>query len=257
MVLDAHWFQNWGPAYEKELQLFCFPYAAGSARAFRTWARWMPPQWNVIGVQYPGRENRGAESLAYKMSELAEPLVELFLSETRPYMFFGHSLGALLAFEVTERLVRAGCTGPCLLVVSAAAAPHLRPVNNESRRLSRTELLALLRTLNGTDAEVFEHVELLELILPIFAADATIAGRYHRTTDARIPSPLLVLGGKNDTCISLPQLEAWREHTSGTYAQEIFDGDHFFIRQAEEQVVKRILETFTGLEYPQEQLIKP
>jgi pimeloyl-ACP methyl ester carboxylesterase len=147
----------------------------------------MPGDIEVLAVQYPGRQDRGAEPCVRNIPDLADAIhAALRPRLTEPYAFFGHSMGAILAFEVACRIARAGGIAPAHLFVSGRRAPSLVR-REELHRASTAEFIAEMRALGGTDPRVFADPELLKLVLPTVRADRAPVVRHHRA--GRRPRP--------------------------------------------------------------------
>lgn len=181
-------------------------------------------------MQLPGREGRHAEPLFTDVRALATavcdgigPLLD------RSFVFFGHSLGALLAYEAALVLVNARRLSPALLVVSGHRAPHLPRIHPPIHHLPTGAFVDELRRLNGTPPEVFEHPELLALVLPTLRADLQMAETYMAAPAAPLACPVLALGSTEDDRVSRATLEPWQNVTTGPFATAMLPGDHFYL----------------------------
>lgn len=221
------------------LRLFCFPYAGGSAHIFDAWPGLLPSSLEVVAVQLPGRGKRFAERpyvrLASLVTDLQWAIAPLL---DRPFAIFGHSMGALLAFELTRCIRRKGWKLPVQLFVSGARAPHNQPPERQLHTLSKREFVAELRQLNGTPPEILEAQELIELLLPTLYADFELLETYTYAAEAALPVPITALGGLDDPTMSPHDLSAWRAHTSEGFCAIMFPGDHFFIKGCERQLLR-------------------
>jgi medium-chain acyl-[acyl-carrier-protein] hydrolase len=180
-----------------------------------------------------------------------EPLVEaLFVNVVAPmeppYAFFGHSMGALVAFELARKMRREGLPAPAYLFVSAHRAPQLPNPDPTKHLLPDDELVAHLRDLEGTPPEVLAHPELLDMVLPTLRADLTLLNTYDYVAEPPLTTPILALGGIGDKIVGRPQLAAWREVTAGAFAVQQFPGGHFYLHKVHPmlmQVLRRTLAT--------------
>ncbi|HWC98902.1 MAG TPA: thioesterase domain-containing protein [Candidatus Sulfopaludibacter sp.] len=207
-------------------RLFCFPFAGGGAT-------WFPAP-NACPVRLPGRESRLAEAQFEKMRPLVEALaaaIEPYLD--LPYAFFGHSMGAAVAFELTRELRRRGRALPRILIASAARAPQFRRGHVPTPAPSDADFLAELRRLGGMPDEVLDDPALLHTILPALRADATLYRNYSYTDDAPLDCPIRAYGGIDDTRITREHLDAWSEQTTANFATRLFPGGHFYFKQSE------------------------
>ncbi len=244
------WVQCYRPNPGAGMRLFCFPYAGGSARIYRSWARHLPPFVEVCPVQLPGRDGRIAEpplsELARLVPECGKALRPYF---DRPFAFFGHSMGALLAFELAHHLQAEYGLRPEHLFASGRSAPHRGRKERHIYDLPTDELIEELRELKGTPPEVLEHPELLNLMLPLLRADFALSDTYTYTERSPLSCALTGLGGLRDAEVSREHLEAWRELTSGSFTLRMFPGDHFFIHSDEAlllDALARLLQQHAG-----------
>ncbi|MGA3096658.1 MAG: alpha/beta fold hydrolase, partial [Bryobacteraceae bacterium] len=229
----AAWFPEVGqaswPASQESAEparLFCFPYAGGGAAAF---AGWRLAGVAVRPIRLPGRESRAAEAPYERMGALVEALaaaIEGYLE--RPFAFFGHSMGAAVAFELARLLRKRGLPQPRLLVASGARAPQFRRHYAPPPDPSEEQFLAELRRLGGIPAEAMEDPAVLRAILPALTADAALYRRYVYTEDAPLSLPIRAYGGSGDPHILPEHLQAWREQTTAGFEVRMFAGGHFF-----------------------------
>jgi medium-chain acyl-[acyl-carrier-protein] hydrolase len=243
------WFIPGRPGVDPSLRLFCFPYAGGGAVIYRRWAESLPRSVEVLAVQPPGRGNRIREAPLLRVSAIVEALAaEVVPYLDRPFAFFGHSLGALVAFELARRLRRERGVEPARLFVSGRRAPHVPGDEPVTHDLPATEFIAELRRLNGTPPEVLEHEELMELMIPLLRADFEVCETYKFEPGPPLTCPVTAFGGIEDRDVTREYIAAWREHTTGPFLMRMLPGDHFFIHSAEAtllQVVARELHELT------------
>jgi medium-chain acyl-[acyl-carrier-protein] hydrolase len=220
------------------LRLYCFPYAGGGTQIYRRYAQLLPPGIEVCMVQLPGRERRFSEPASTSVDKLVRALLPVMRAETDlPWAFFGHSLGALIAYELARALRADGLPLPRHLFVSAHGAPHLPDTHPPIHNLPDDEFIEELKELNGTPAEVFEEQELVDLMLPLIRADFTAAETYEYEPQPPLDCPITVFGGSDDPLVSEDELTPWQEHTVLDCTCHSFEGDHFFIHTAEEAVM--------------------
>lgn len=213
------------------LRLVCVPYAAGSARIYRDWPNCLPAEVEVCAVQPPGRENRMIEPCFDSATEFATALADrLQALPSLPTVLFGHSMGALIAFETTRELERRGI-GPIGLIVSAASAPHLAGRDVPLSHLDDDTLIARLREVGGTPDEILGNTDLMRLCLPKIRADFALCENYRQTVgeDAVVRAPLYALGATDDSEVQPGGIEAWRLHAGTAFRTALIDGDHFII----------------------------
>lgn len=221
-----------GPA--KRLRLLCLPYAGGSASIFRAWPERLPRELDVCAIQPPGRGNRLAERPFVRLDDLLPPLVEAVLPLLDlPYALFGHSLGALVAFELARRLRARTGTRPAVLFVSGCRAPQLPDHAVHIHGLPDDEFLARLAAVNGIPAEVLESRDLLDLLLPLLRADVEAAETYRWRPGPPLGCAISSLWSEDDPYVTRTDSEAWGAHTTVDFSTHAFPGGHFFLHSAE------------------------
>jgi surfactin synthase thioesterase subunit len=216
------------------LRLFCFPYAGGGAAAFRMWPAFLPDTVEVCGVQPPGRENRiGEEPIADVHELVARLLPSLAPWCDKPFMFYGHSTGGLVAFEMIRELRRQQMPLPRHLVVSAARAPHI-PEPSPLHHLPKEVFLQELRRFSGTPEAVLENSDLMEIYIPILRADLAIEETYTLKDEAPINIPITAIYGSEDDEAPKSVVEPWKRYTTDSFELICLQGGHFFINTARE-----------------------
>jgi medium-chain acyl-[acyl-carrier-protein] hydrolase len=223
--------------------LFCFPYAGGDALSiYRKWPEILPSSVEVCAVQIPGRGIRVAEAPITDLSQIVKPIGEALAGYfDRPFAFFGHSMGAMMGFELS-RLLRKQCgVKPLHLFVSGRQAPQIPDRDPPTYNLPEPEFLQELQRINGTPKEVLEHPELMELILPILKGDFQLCQTHVYEEGPPLNCPITVFGGLKDEA-TREELEGWRQQTTDSFQLHMLPGDHFFIR-AEQSTVLRIVAT--------------
>ncbi len=229
-TLYTQWFPYLKPVPTATMRLFCFPYAGGGASIYRSWNTALAPTIEVCAVQLPGRETRMVERAFHTMPDLIAKLRQVLLPLLdRPFAFFGHSMGALIAFELTRTLRAAGDPLPQTLFLSAHRAAHLPDAEPPIYHLPDEEFLDGVRALNGTPDGVLDHPELRALLLPLLRADFTLCETYQYEEADPLPCPIVALGGITDYDVPRSTLDPWREHTSADFSLRLFRGDHFYL----------------------------
>ncbi len=224
------WFPNIGTTRSGDLRLFCFPHAGGGSLAYLPWVGTLPGV-AVIPVLFPGRETRLQERPFEDMRSLIAALTEAIAPRLEaPYAFFGHSMGAGVAFELTRSLRRAGACPPKVLVVSGARAPQLRTAAATQRRPSDQEVLEDLRRLDGLPPEILDHPEALEIALRSLTADTLLYRNYVYHPESPLEIPIVAYGGAADPNAGAEDLESWKEQTTGSFRRREFAGGHFYLR---------------------------
>ena len=232
---------------QARLRLFCFPYAGTGASIFRTWPDGLPADVEVCPVQFPGRGTRLMETpftqLSHLVQALAQALVPLL---DKPFAFFGHSMGALVGFELARQLRRQSGVQPVRLFVSAARAPQIPHRDRPIHALPEGEFLAELRRLNGIPEKVLEEAELMQIMLPVLRADFAVYETYVYSTEPPLHCPISTFGGLQDQRVSRGDLEAWRNQTNGSFSLRMFPGDHFFWRTTQPLLLQVLSQDLRG-----------
>jgi len=226
---------------QASLRLFCFPYAGGRASLFRTWSDQLPTTVQVCPIQLPGRGSHTRQPPFTQISPLVEALAEALLPHLdQPFALFGHSMGAIISFELARQLRRERRPEPVHLFVSGARAPQVSDRDPPIYNLPDSELLEKLRRLNGTPQEVLEHPELVQLVLPILRADFEAIQTYAYAPGPPLGCPISAFGGVDDHEVSCEHLEAWREQTTAGFRLRMLPGDHFFLQAAQPLLLRTL-----------------
>jgi surfactin synthase thioesterase subunit len=226
------------PTAPPRVRLYCLPYAGGSAHLFQSWGDILPADIASVGIEYPGHGKRFSELAIDRIDFLANRLVRALTDlPCGPYALFGHSMGALAAFEMAHQLASRGGPLPILLIVSGHGSPSVPSTDHPVHASSDAEFLARLRELNATPPEVLETPELLELMMPMLRADFRAAETYVPANRPKLGVPIVAYGGLSDPDVSRDQLLAWADETTDRCTVRMFPGDHFFLRTARDKVV--------------------
>lgn len=224
---------------DAETRLFLFPYAGGGPGVFRKWAFELPGYVEAWVGHYPGRGSRHQEAPINRMTALAESLSAAMKPLLdRPFAFFGHSFGGLVAFELVRQLRRQNYPQPQILFVSACGAPHLANPHSAIHGLTDDEFLKSLIQLNGIPPELSNRRDVMQLLLPMLRADFEAFETYaYPFGEARLDIPVVAFGAQSDARISRERIEGWRLQTNSSFKSHYFPGDHFFINSAKEPVI--------------------
>jgi medium-chain acyl-[acyl-carrier-protein] hydrolase len=235
------WIPYRRPSGYPHLRLFCFPYAGGSASVFRNWVKLFPQEIDVCPIQYPGREKRIIESQFTSMEPLIDELANVLLPEVEiPFAFFGHSLGALISFELARRFQRNGIS-PVRLFVSSYRAPAIAKRRPPMHLLPDTEFVERLREYNGTPDAVLQNSELMNVLLPTLRADFALHETYVYSADVPLKCPISAFGGIEDLEVNYNDLKLWKEQTTCSFKIQMFRGDHFYIYDESKELINSIV----------------
>ena len=230
----SRWFKRFIEKPNAATRLFCFPPAGAGASAFRTWPDRLPPNTELWAVQLPGREERFTEPPVDRLQPIVNSMAEAFMEQLdRPYAFFGHSMGSLIAFELVRFLRRAGMPLPICLFVSGQPAPQIEGSSPQRFDLPDKEFVEELRKMEGTSPDNLNNPELMDMLLPTLRADFAVCQTYQYYTEPPFACPVVAFGGEQDTECSVAQLELWREQTSWDFRMKTFPGGHFYMLTSE------------------------
>jgi medium-chain acyl-[acyl-carrier-protein] hydrolase len=230
------------------LRLFCFPYAGGGASIYTPWPSKLPPEVEVVAVQLPGRENRIAEKPIADLMELTEKIRDALVPfMDRPFAFYGHSNGGLMAFELARLLRREGRTGPLLVATGGRPAPQTVIEGPVIHALPEDEFRDTLRRYNGTPEEVLQNAEIMALISPMLRADFALGETYDYTPEPPLEVPVAAYGGMTDAEAPAWSVEAWREQAAGEFRVVMFPGGHFFINENRDMVLAELTRDLQGV----------
>jgi surfactin synthase thioesterase subunit len=242
------WFPRLSASSSAQFRLVCFPYAGVGASAYHPWAKIAPPHVEICPIQLPGRESRFREPAYGQMDDLVQDLAAALLPTLdRPFVFFGHSMGALIAFETARRLRRMHAPGPLHLFLSGYRAAHLPDPMPPLRSLSDDDFVRELgKRYNGIPDQILQEPELLQMFLPILRKDLEIIETYRYLPDEPLDCPISIFGGDQDRRVSLPELQAWRQQTRSAFQLQLFTGGHFYLQPHREALLKSILAGLNG-----------
>lgn len=223
------WLRQFHPSSRSEVQLACFPHAGGAASYYFRLSRMLAPVAGVLAVQYPGRQDRLREPCVDNVPDLADRIYEALSARiSRPIALFGHSMGAVLAFEVARRMQREGKVAPRYLFASGRRAPSCRRDDHIHLR-DDAGLVTELRRTGGTDPRWLEDDELLTCLLPVIRNDYKVAETYSCAPEAPLDCPVMALVGDADPHTTVGEASAWRQHSTMEFGLHVFPGGHFYL----------------------------
>jgi surfactin synthase thioesterase subunit len=245
---NAAWWPFGPPADLSRIPLLCLPFAGGGASAYRSWRRLQPAGIEVCPIQLPGRETRIRETPHTRVESLVEDLgPALRPIAGRRWALFGHSMGAIVGYELTRRAAAWDLAPPDHLFVSAARPPSaLRRGPGMLHTLPDDAFLTSLRDLKGTPEEVLAHQELMELLLPVLRSDFELCETYVHPGGSPLRVPITAIGGTDDPQISADDLEGWRRETAGDFRALRLPAAHFYLDEHAATILSFMARLLTG-----------
>ncbi|WP_330306338.1 MULTISPECIES: alpha/beta fold hydrolase [unclassified Streptomyces] len=223
-----NWIRRFHPAPGARMRLLCFPHAGGTAGSYHALSASVEGAVEPLIVQYPGRLDRFAEPFAERLDDVVDAVLDELDADDRPLALFGHSMGALLAFATARRLETEG-RAPAVLFVSGREGPSLPVRTRLPQSPSDDELLAELRLLSGTAAELLDSPEFLQLVLPPLRADYRMLAAYACPPGPPLGCPVVALTGDSDPRVSVDGVGAWEGETDGPFTRHVLPGGHFYL----------------------------
>ncbi|WP_194916716.1 thioesterase II family protein [Catenulispora rubra] len=232
---------RWPASDPPRLRLFCLPHAGGGAVTYRLWARHLGPDVEVVSIRLPGRETRHRQAPARRIDQLVPALTRTLAAGTDlPYAVFGHSLGALLAFETCRELARLDLAQPVRLLVSGRPGPHLVPRLAPIHDASDRRLCERLREMGGTPEEVLQDQDVMSNLLRVLRADLEVAETYRCLPAPPLDIPISVFGGAGDRFVPTGDLGAWAEHSKVGCRVRVYEGSHFYLHEDPAPILRDI-----------------
>ncbi len=239
MTAPGAWVRRFHPAPSAATRLICLPHAGGSAGFYFPVSRALSPDVDVLAVQYPGRQDRSAEEAVTDLRELADRITGAVLPfADRPVALFGHSMGAVLAYEIGLRLEAKAVPVP-VVFVSGRRAPS-RPGTESVHLRTDDGIIAVLRELDGTEGGVLGDEELLRLVLPAVRADFQAVETYQYRPGETLSCSIAAFAGEQDPRVEVSDVAAWAAHTTGGFDLRTFPGGHFFLSAHQPAVLAEI-----------------
>lgn len=231
MSSEGHWFHPVEPSPDASIRLFLLPHAGSGAIIYRDWETLLPPDISPQAVTLPGRHNRRDEPTYEEFWPLLDALHEAVLNDLdeRPFAFFGHCLGAQLAFRLAIRMEEEGGRTPAMVGMSGWSPEGFFQPTEEQSRMPEPELVEWIKKLGSFPAEIYDNPEMLALVVPALRADLRVAAQYE-DDGAGVSCPLASYGGRSDPLQEAPDaMTHWAERTPTYLGHNEYEGGHFYI----------------------------
>ncbi|GAB3441158.1 thioesterase II family protein [Actinophytocola sediminis] len=239
--MSGDWLVCQRPNPDARLRLLCFHYAGGGASTFAGWAGHLPDEVEVCAVRLPGREARLLQRPYQQIGDLVPDLAEVTVDYCqKPFVLFGHSMGALVAFELARWMRTNGQRAPEHLLVSARRAPHLVLERPLVHTLPDDDLIEWLRQFGGVPDHLLANRAAMRIAMTGLRADIQLNDTYEYHPSTTLDCPVTVFGGLHDSHVERAELEAWAELTSGGFQLHMMPGNHFFINSGRVELLEHI-----------------
>lgn len=243
------WFVRPVERPQAKINLFCLPYAGGNTRIFQSWPESLPEFVELVAIELPGRGRRIHEPAFDSMEALVQELsFALYSQIDKPYVVIGHSMGSRIALNTLSKLDQLGCAPPLHFIASGSAPPHILRKRKKIHTLSDDEFIKELRSYNGIREEIINNKELMDIYLPLLRADFTVAADESMPNLSPLNCKATVFSGINDRYVSKEDCLAWQEYFVPPINVSTFEGGHFFIDSARNEVIGKISKIINTLE---------
>jgi surfactin synthase thioesterase subunit len=234
------------PVDDGRPRIFCFHHAGGAASAFSAWPALVSDQARVHPVQLPGREWRISQPRFRSFPAMIDALADSLGPHLRPpYFLYGHSMGGLIGYALTRRMLEGGRPGPQALVVGACPAPHLpAPMSDlyAAAETSDMRLAKALTAIGGLPAALLNEPDWLRLLMPIVRDDLILCSSFERVLSEPLPCPIRALAGADDPLVAPQQIHAWHQQTTAQFDFQILPTGHFFAADAAQAVIEALVD---------------
>lgn len=240
------WFTDYGLPVEKSARVFAFPFSGAGTIIYQPLAKQFEHKdIAFLGVLLPGRERRYREALMVDLKQLVTALVDEIIPKTdKPFVFFGHSLGALIAYECCRELRRRKAPLPQQLYISAFRSPSMPNPNPELHKLNDAQLIQRIREYGGTPESILSSPELMALFTPILRADFTLFETYTYQHEAPLNCPITTLSGSNDSIVKPEYMLGWKSQSTLPIKRHLLSGDHFFLDKHKQFIIEELTNAF-------------
>lgn len=224
------------------VRLFCLPFAGGGAAPYRLWARHLPADVECCPILLPGREERLAEPPLRRLDAMLDMVAAAMAPHlaAMPFAIFGHSFGAVAAFELVRLLRRRGLPPPCHLFVSGRRAPGPPSGGATLHDKPDAALVERMRLLGGTPQAVLDSPELMALLLPAMRGDFEMLETHRHQPEPPLAIPITAFGGAADPGVTPAELAGWRAEAGAGFQMRVFPGGHFFLLAEREAVCAHV-----------------
>jgi medium-chain acyl-[acyl-carrier-protein] hydrolase len=245
---ESPWLVVHSPRPAAKAQLLCFPHAGSSAALYRHWHEFFPAELEVVAVEYPGRGRRRPERRFTRISSLVPAAVGAIAdSLTKPFIAFGHSLGALIGFECLRHLHHYRGRRPIALLAAGCRGPSVPARRGPIYALPDDRFINELKRLNGTPPELLADSRLLNCFLPVLRSDLEMMDLYAYERLSNLDCEIVTYGGQDDSEASPDDLDAWAFETQGAFARRVYAGSHFFLSDADSPAFAALREDVAAL----------
>ncbi|NEO84955.1 MAG: acyltransferase domain-containing protein [Spirulina sp. SIO3F2] len=246
--IETDWIVNINTNPDAAIRLFCFPYNSGSIATFYDWPNQLPDNVEVLGIQLPGgadrRHDKPLPDITTVVQTLA-PLLKPYLD--RPFAFYGHSLGALISFELAHELWQSYQLTPKMLWIGAWSAPHLLNPYPALENKTDEEVIRDILPLIDVPETVRQNIDMMRSLLPLLRNGAKLCENYQYVHSTPLNCPITVFSGSADQVIQGERITAWQQHTTHPLISQIFDGGHLFIHDVQDAVLANLSEKLTSI----------
>ncbi|WAL67930.1 alpha/beta fold hydrolase [Amycolatopsis cynarae] len=245
--VEESWFRRFHPSSRAVARLVCLPHAGGSAPFFFPMSRALAPHVEVLAVQYPGRQDRRHEPFLHTIDGIADRIAELLRGgNDLPLALFGHSMGAMIAYEVTRRLEQEGRLVAGLFVSGRRAPSRWRDESVHTR--TDEGVVEELRRLSGTEMDLLGDQDVVRMILPVVRNDYRAVETYRHAPGDPLAAPVVAFTGTDDPVASVDEVASWAEHTTGGFELVPLEGGHFFLTRHQDVIVRSLADRLVGSE---------
>ncbi len=235
-------FLNFTPKNQGQIRLVCFPFAGGAASTFRFWKDYTPENIELFAAQLPGREFRRKEQCLTHIDDVVKHLLpEIKTLADKPLVFFGYSMGGLVAYELVKAMYQAGLKTPVKMIFAGRGEPIAVVQEKKIYHFSDADFIRHIASFGGTPDTVLNETNIMQYFLPILKADFQVLDTYETQPPFILNCPIHAYVGNRDTMVSVERVECWRHYTNAEFSMEVEQGGHFFMNDQRERFVPRVI----------------